>query len=826
VWLDFDPTAMPAVEGDLVGVGMRVSAEMAAEFGVFFVRPAAGEGCVAVEKFLQKPSADEIRALEREGYEFWVDTGLWFFGERALRCLAADCGWDEAKQSFRAEHGGVESVDFYAEWAPRVCAESADSGRAETSLSVRVVRLPEADFYHLGTSLQVFESLDALQQSRTRFRKSCYTSFAHESYPGTTSREHPLWLDTVGQTPLPRLDGHNFVSLLPRGANVRHVPAGWGVEALPVRGYSGDGYALRVYRLEDPGKGRVGKDATLFGVDAAAWLGARGESAPLGADVADLPLFPVLEATEITQAWVDWFGAERPDEALNARWRSGSRTSARAMLSGVDGARVLEAKAAGARASLASMMERMAAREEPSLMRFDFRHLAGVAAADPAARKRVSETAPAVWSKLESPLLQARWAMFSDVLDLPVPVPDEPARQTAFRVLAETVVAHHASERCRPRLGLKGDQIVWARCPVRLDLAGGWTDTPPYCFEEGGQVVNVAVDLNGQPPVQVFVRPTVERRVRIRSIDLGIEETVTTMEQLAGYRDARSGFSLAKAALCLVGLHPDFAVSGRADGGLEATLDRLGCGLELSLLCAVPKGSGLGTSSILAATLLGALERTLDLGWDRVEIYRRVLAVEQLLGTGGGWQDQAGGLFGGLKLVSTAPGFGQLPTVRWLPDELLAGEIASGQLLLYYTGVTRLAKDILGQIVTNMFLREAGTRDTLQAIHSNAARMFDALQLQDREGWLRCLRRSWRLNQALDSGSNPASVASILARMGEDLVAGKLLGAGGGGYFLLRARDVAAAERIRTSLEQNPPNDRARFVDFSVSRSGLQVTTS
>ncbi|MBD3274969.1 MAG: hypothetical protein GF372_06630, partial [Candidatus Marinimicrobia bacterium] len=51
---------------------------------------------------------------------------------------------------------------------------------------------------------------------------------------------------------------------------------------------------------------------------------------------------------------------------------------------------------------------------------------------------------------------------------------------------------------------IKDDQIVWARSPVRLDLAGGWSDTPPYTLREGGQVTNLAVDLNGQPPIQVF----------------------------------------------------------------------------------------------------------------------------------------------------------------------------------------------------------------------------------------------------------------------------------------------------------------------------------
>ena len=58
------------------------------------------------------------------------------------------------------------------------------------------------------------------------------------------------------------------------------------------------------------------------------------------------------------------------------------------------------------------------------------------------------------------------------------------------------------------KCAVKLDQIVWARSPVRLDLAGGWTDTPPYTNRYGGAVVNVAVDLNGQSPIQVFVRRT------------------------------------------------------------------------------------------------------------------------------------------------------------------------------------------------------------------------------------------------------------------------------------------------------------------------------
>ena len=117
------------------------------------------------------------------------------------------------------------------------------------------------------------------------------------------------------------------------------------------------------------------------------------------------------------------------------------------------------------------------------------------------------------------------------------------------------------------RPALKEDQIVWARAPVRFDLAGGWTDTPPYTLREGGRVVNLAVDLNGQPPIQVFCRRTAERHVRVHSIDLGHTETFTRFEELLDYRDPVSPFALPKAALCLMGLDGAHGRSANAAGG-------------------------------------------------------------------------------------------------------------------------------------------------------------------------------------------------------------------------------------------------------------------
>ena len=90
----------------------------------------------------------------------------------------------------------------------------------------------------------------------------------------------------------------------------------------------------------------------------------------------------------------------------------------------------------------------------------------------------------------------------------------------------------------------------------------------------------------------------------------------------------------------------------------------------------------------------------------------------------------------------------------------------------------------------------------------------------------RAVARSWSLNKRLDPGTTTPEVESIIARCGADLGASKLLGAGGGGYMLICAKSLDGARRIRAALEQNPPNPRARFIDFKVSERALEVTVS
>lgn len=383
----------------------------------------------------------------------------------------------------------------------------------------------------------------------------------------------------------------------------------------------------------------------------------------------------------------------------------------------------------------------------------------------------------------------------------------------AFALLREGLLSQQNNSIPLPTRCVADDQIVWGRSPVRIDIAGGWTDTPPYCLMEGGNVINFAIELNGQPPLQTFIRPTHEPHIVLRSIDLGAVEVIETDEQLTDFTHVGSPFSIPKAALVLAGFKMQ-------------QLEAFGGGLELTLLSAIPAGSGLGTSSILAATVLGALSDFCGLGWDKNEIGRRTLMLEQMLTTGGGWQDQFGGVLGGVKLLQTDKGFEQRPQVRWLPNDLWTQPEYHPCHLLYYTGITRTAKHILTEIVRRMFLNHGEELQLLREMKAHTMEMYEAIQCVDFQRTGLLMRNTWQQNQLLDNGTNPVAIQQLTSLIDDLCLGYKLPGAGGGGYLYMIAKDPEAAARIKQILNENRQNRNARFVEMSLSTKGLQVSRS
>ena len=142
--------------------------------------------------------------------------------------------------------------------------------------------------------------------------------------------------------------------------------------------------------------------------------------------------------------------------------------------------------------------------------------------------------------------------------------------------------------------------------------------------------------------------------------------------------------------------------------------------------------------------------------------------LEQLLTTGGGWQDQYGGVLGGVKLLQSTKGFDRNPAVNWLPDTVFTDPGYSACHLLYYTGITRTAKDILAEIVRNMFLNEGKQLRLLRHMKAHTLEMFDAIQRCNFERMGRLIRDTGPVTWLLTAvptrrQSRPSPAASTIS---------------------------------------------------------------
>jgi galactokinase/mevalonate kinase-like predicted kinase len=400
----------------------------------------------------------------------------------------------------------------------------------------------------------------------------------------------------------------------------------------------------------------------------------------------------------------------------------------------------------------------------------------------------------------------------------------EDLKDAAFRHLGRTIVFRSGRVPAPPRNVLRSDEIVWGRAPARLDLGGGWTDTPPYSLERGGCVINAAVTLNGQAPIQAYARVIDKREVRINSIDHSERVVVRTLDELMDYRKPGSQFALAKAALALAGFTTEAAAWPAGARTLDGMLARFGGGIELTTLAAIPSGSGLGTSSIMGAVLMSVISRMVGRPLSARDLFHAVLKLEQELTTGGGWQDQIGGAVEGVKMIEADKGLVPDPRIHFVPADLLDPAANGGRTLLYYTGIRRLAKNILHEVVGRYLDRDRAAMETLRRLHAFPPLMAEAMGMRDAARFGELIDVAWRLNVNLDPDHTTPVIENLREMVRPHVLGAKLLGAGGGGFLLMVCRSPEDAAMVRGLLERKPPNDKARFFDYVVSRTGLVVT--
>ncbi len=332
--------------------------------------------------------------------------------------------------------------------------------------------------------------------------------------------------------------------------------------------------------------------------------------------------------------------------------------------------------------------------------------------------------------------------------------------------------------------------------PIRVNWGGGWTDTPPYCNENGGIVLNAALKLNGICPVQVTVRKLEQFHVEFASEDIGVETVIGDKQEILDCKNPYDHFALHKAALIACGI-----VTENREGSLQEVLEELGGGIYLSTrVVGIPKGSGLGTSSILAGACVKAIFEFLGEDIEDDMLYDIVLCMEQIMSTGGGWQDQVGGLCPGIKLISTKAGLEQHIKVEKVEVPERALEELQDRFALIYTGQRRLARNLLRDVVGGYV---GGRKETLEALTEMkcvAVLMRFALEGGNIDRFAELLNEHWALSLQLDGGATNTCIDQIFMAC-EDLIDGKFIaGAGGGGFLQVIMKKGVTAKQLNERL--------------------------
>lgn len=335
------------------------------------------------------------------------------------------------------------------------------------------------------------------------------------------------------------------------------------------------------------------------------------------------------------------------------------------------------------------------------------------------------------------------------------------------------------------------------KLPLRVNWGGGWSDTPPYCNENGGTVLNAAIKLNGDYPVEVTLEKINNNKIIFDSRDMDIHGEFCNIEELQRTGDPYDPFALQKAALLSCGIIP---IEG---GNLCDILNSIGGGFIMKTeVNGVPKGSGLGTSSILAAACVKCIFEFMGIKYTMDDLCSYVLYMEQLMSTGGGWQDQVGGLFNGIKYITTKPGLVQRIKTENIEIPENALKELKDRFVLIYTGQRRLARNLLRDVVGRYIGNEQDSIYALNEIQKVAALMKFELERGHIDDFATLLSKHWELSKIIDSGSTNTLIDQIFATI-EDLVDGKMIcGAGGGGFLQIILKKNVTKDQIHERLKE------------------------
>ena len=289
--------------------------------------------------------------------------------------------------------------------------------------------------------------------------------------------------------------------------------------------------------------------------------------------------------------------------------------------------------------------------------------------------------------------------------------------------------------------------MIITKTPFRVSFAGGGSDLPSFYHRHEGCVLSTSINKY----MYVIIHPTFNR-----------DETIIKYNKTEIVKDVND-------------IQHPIARRLLLDHRIE--------GVEIVSTADIPSGTGLSTSSAYSVGLIHALYAYQGKFCSQEKIAREACDLEiNKLGEPIGKQDQYGTAVGGLKFI------------RFLPDETVEVEpvvlrsnlrqTLDENLLLFYTGMTHSAGDILKEQSANVVSKE-DKFNNLVSMTELAYKMRESLVGGDLDSFGRILHENWVLKRQLASKiSNPIVDDYYDKAMHSGALGGKLLGAGSGGFLL------------------------------------------
>jgi D-glycero-alpha-D-manno-heptose-7-phosphate kinase len=316
---------------------------------------------------------------------------------------------------------------------------------------------------------------------------------------------------------------------------------------------------------------------------------------------------------------------------------------------------------------------------------------------------------------------------------------------------------------------------VTARAPLRLGLAGGGTDVSPYCDIHGGYVLNAAIDRYAYAVIRTHDEPIVC--------------FIATDQQIETILPARLPFLEGSKLKLHMAVYSH--IIKKFNNGEPIPL-------VLNTFCDAPAGSGLGSSSTLVVAMIRAFVELLNLPLDDYAIANMAYQIERVdCGLQGGRQDQYSATFGGINFMEFYANdrtvINPLRIKNWIICELEAS------LVLYFTGVSRESARIIADQSSNVKTGDIDAIESMHTIKREALVMKECLLRADFSGLVESMRQGWQSKKrSASTVSNPQIDAIYDAAIQAGALAGKVSGAGGGGFMWFFVPSEKRMDVIRT----------------------------